>query len=116
MIRPKTEIEELLLSITENCQTLIEQTHRKPEETLEFKMDKSRQTFHFKPSNQVKEDWMLGLTDLELYNSIFNITEENNKTEIYRTSSNKFGFFELKDELEEVLNISHIKPNISKMK
>ena len=51
---------------------------------------------------------MLGLVDLELYNSIFNITERNNKFEIYRDSSNKFGFLELKDELEEIFDISHI--------
>ena len=55
-----------------------------------------------------KKDWMLGLVDLEVYNSIFNITEENNKFELYRDTSDKFGFLELKDELEENLNISHI--------
>ena len=108
IIRPKNETEYLLLSLTKNCQTLIDQTHRKPEETLEFKMDKSRQTFHLNPPLQTKGDWMIGLVDLEVYNSIFNITEENNKFELYRDSSNKFEFLELKDELEEILNISHI--------
>ena len=29
MIQPKNETEDLLLSITNNCETLIEQTHRK---------------------------------------------------------------------------------------
>ena len=47
MIRPKNETEDLLTSITKNCETLIDQTHRKPEETLEFKMNKSKETFHF---------------------------------------------------------------------
>ena len=108
MFRPKNETEVLLLSITKNCQTLIDQTHRKPDETLEFKMDKSRQTFHFNPPIQTKGDWMIGLVDLEVYNSIFNITEENNKFELYRDSSNKFGFLELNDELEDILKISHI--------
>ena len=70
-------------------------------------MIKPRETFHFKPPIQVEGDWMLGLTDLEVYNSIFNITE-NNKFELYRDTSNKFGFLELKDELEEILNIPHI--------
>ena len=37
MIRTKIQTEALLLSITKNCETLIEQTHTKPEETLEFK-------------------------------------------------------------------------------
>ena len=90
------------------CEKLVEQTHRKPEETLEFKMLKSRETFHFNPPIQIKGDWMLGLVDLEVYNSIFNITEENNKFEIYRAKDDKFGFLELKDELEEIFNIPHI--------
>ena len=45
---------------------------------------------------------------LEVYNSTFNITEKNNKFELYRDMCAKFGFLELKDELEEILNISHI--------
>ena len=108
MIKPKNETEDLLISITKNCEKLVEQTHRKPEETLEFKMNNSKETFHFNPPIQIKGDWMIGLTDLEVYNYIFNITEENNKFEIYRDTFNKFGFLELKDELEEILNISHI--------
>ena len=108
MIRPKNETENLLLSITKNCETLIKQTHRKAEETLEFKMIKPRETFHFTPPISIEGEWMLGLTDLEVYNSIFNITEENNKFEIYRDMTKKFGFLELKDEIEEILNISHI--------
>ena len=43
MIQPKSETEDLLLSITKNCGMLIEQTHRKAEETLEFKMHKSKE-------------------------------------------------------------------------
>ena len=108
MIRPKNETEDLLLSITKICETLIEQTHRKPEKTLEFRMTKPTETFHFKPSIQVRENWMLGLVNLEVYNSIFNITEENNKFEIYRDTPTKFQFVDLKDELEEILNIPHI--------
>ena len=108
MIQPKNEAEGSLLSITKNCEKLVEQTHRKAEETLEFRMIKPRETFHFKSPIQINGDWMLGLTDLEVYNSIFNITKKNNKFELYRDSSNRFGFLELKDELEEILNIPHI--------
>ena len=50
------------------------------------------------------------MVDLEVYISLFNITEENNKFDIYRDTSKKFGFLVLKDELEEILNISHITP------
>ena len=108
MIRPKNETEDLLLSITKNCEMLIEPTHTKPQETLEFKMIKPRETFHFEQPIQIKGDWMIGLTDLEVYNSIFNITEDNNKFEIYRDIPTKFQFLDLKDELEEILGIPHI--------
>ena len=38
MIQPKNETEDLLLSKTKNWETLIEQTHRKAEQTLEIKL------------------------------------------------------------------------------
>ena len=56
MIQPKNQTEDLLLSITKNCETLIKQTHRKAEETLEFKMIKPRETIHFKPPIQSQGD------------------------------------------------------------
>ena len=108
MIQPKNETENLLLSITKNCEKLVEQTHRKPEETLEFKMTKPREIFHFYPPLHTKGDWMLGLIDLEVYNSNFNITEENNKFELYTDTLDEFSFEELKDEVEEILNVSNI--------
>ena len=107
MIRPKNETEDLLLSITKICETLIEQTHTKPQESLEFKKTIPKETFHFRPPIQIHASWIISLTSLEVYNSIFNITERNNIFEIYRDISNKFGFLELKDELEEILNFSH---------
>ena len=111
MIRPKNETEDLLLSITKNCEMRIKQTHRKPEETLEFKMIKPRETFHFKPPIQVKGDWMIGLTDLEVYNSIFNITEENNKFKLYKFPDEKAGgisYTKVRDEIKKDLDISDI--------
>ena len=111
MVRPKNETEDLLLSFTKNCETLIKQTHTKPQETVEFKMIKQRQTFHFKPPIQVKGDWMIGLTDLEVYNSIFNITEKNNKFELYKFPDDKIGcltYTKIRDEVERDLVISDI--------
>ena len=111
MIRPKNETEDLLLLITKNCETIIEQTHTKPQETLEFKMIKPRQTFHFNPPIQTKEDWMLGLIDLEVYNSIFNITKENNKFKLYKFPDEKSGgisYIKVRDEIERDLGISDI--------
>ena len=111
MFRPKNETEDLLLSITKNCEMLIEQTHRKAEETLEFKMIKPRETFHFKPPIQIKGDWMIGLTDLEVYNSIFNTTEENNKFDLYKFPDEKAGgvtYEKVRDEIEKDLDIEDI--------
>ena len=111
MIRPKNETEGLLLSITKNCETLIEQTHRKAEETLEFKMVKPRETFHFKPPIQIRGDWMIGSTNLEVYNSVYNITEENNKFELYKFPVEKSGGIsniKVRDEIERDLDISDI--------
>ena len=81
----------------------------KKEETLELKMIKPRETFHFKPPIQVKGDWMIGLTDIEVYNSIFNITEENNKFELYKFPDEKSGgvtYEKVSDEIEKDLDIS----------
>ena len=111
MIRPKNEPEDLLLSIAKNCETLIEQTHKKAEETLEFKKIKTRETFHFKPPIQIKGNWMIGLTDLEVYNSIFNITEENNKFDLYKFPDEKAGgitYEKVRDEIEKDLDIEDI--------
>ena len=50
MIRPKNETEGLLLSITKN-ETIVQQTHRKPEETLEFKMTEPKKNISFQSTN-----------------------------------------------------------------
>ena len=55
MIRPKNQADGLLLSITKNCEMLIDQTHKRVEETLEFRLAESRETFHFNPPIHVKE-------------------------------------------------------------
>ena len=112
MIRPKNETEDLLLSKTKNCETLIEQTHRKAEETLEFKMTKPKKHSISNPI-QVKGDWMIGLKDLEVYNSIFNITEENNKLQLYKFPDEKAGgvtYERVRDDIERDLGISDITP------
>ena len=111
MIRPKNETEDLLKSITKNCEMLIDQTHRKAEETLEFKMIKPKETFDFKPPIQIQGDWMIGLTGLEVYNSVFNIREENNKFELYKFPDEKNGgvtYEKVRGEIEKDLGIEDI--------
>ena len=63
---------------------MIEQTKTKPQEILEFKMNKQRQTFSFSPPiNLVEEDkWLLAVSSFECTNSVFNITDENNSFSI----------------------------------
>ena len=53
-------------------------------------MIKPRETFNFNPPIQIKEDYMIGLINLEVYNSIFNITEEN-KFELHKFPDEKSG-------------------------
>ena len=67
-------------------------------------MNKSRETFHFKPLISTEGFWMIGLTSLEVYNSILNITEENTKFEIHTDTFDELSFVELKSELEAFVN------------
>ena len=75
---------ELLLLIKKHTDTLIEQTKTKPQETLEFKMNKQMQTFSFNPSINLLEEgkWLLAVSSFECTNSVFNITDENNSFSI----------------------------------
>ena len=59
---------------------MIENTKTRPQETLEFKMNKQMQTFSFNPPNNLVEEgkWLLAVASLECTNSVFNITNENN--------------------------------------
>ena len=113
MSRRRTETEKVLLSKTETYETLFHQTHTKPQETLEIKLTKPRESFSFKPSIilGLASKWMIGLTILEVYNSFFKITEENNKFELCIDNFDEISFEELKDELERNLSISVITPS-----
>ena len=78
----------MLLLIKKHTDTLIDQTKTKPQETLEFKMNKQMQKFSFNPPiNLVEQDkWLLGVSSFECTNSVFNITDENNSFSIIRPS------------------------------
>ena len=109
MTQPKNETENLLLSNTKNCETFFKQTRTKLEETLEFELTKPRETFHLNRRIPVLGSWMIGLTSLEVYNSIFNITEENNKFKLYLFPDSKTGRISIgkvRDEIEKDLDIS----------
>ena len=77
--------ESLLLSIAKSNQEFVENTHSKPQETLEFKMTKQKESFSFDVPILLPEKWMMGVTSLEVYNTVYNITNSNNKLEILLT-------------------------------
>ena len=78
---------------------------------MEYKKFTPRETIQFNPPIRVKEDWMLTLVDLEVYNSMFNITEENNKFQVYTDPlDSEFSLTEMKLKIAELLGLSHITP------
>ena len=74
--------ESLLLSIAKSNQEIVENTHSKPQETLEFKMTKQKKSFSFDNPLILNQKWMMGVTSLEVYNTVYNITNSNNKLQI----------------------------------
>ena len=79
------EKESLLLNIAKSNQEIVENTHSKPQETLEFKMTKQKESFSFDVPLELNEQWMMGVTSLEVYNTVYNITNSNNKLKILLT-------------------------------
>ena len=75
---------------------------------MEYKIIKSRNLFHFKLPSSIERSWVIGLTNLKVYNSFYEITEEINNFELYTDNFDDFSFTELKDELEEILDILNI--------
>ena len=110
MVQVKNQTEEKILSITKNCATLNKQTHKKPQKTMDFKFTQPTEIFSFEPAISIERCWKVGLTSLELYNSIFIKTEENNKIELFPDNFDEFSFTSLKDELEEMLGLPDITP------
>ena len=78
---------------------------------MEFKVIKPRETFQFNPPIQTSGDWMIGITSLEVYISVFNITEEDNKFEVFKFPAEKRGgitYEKIRDEIERDLGNSNI--------
>ena len=73
-------------------------------------MIKPRKTFHPNPPISSEGTGMDGLTSLEVYKNIFNITEENNKFELYTDTFDEISFIKLKGEVAKILHISDITP------
>ena len=110
---------ELVLLIKKHTDTLIEQTKTKPQETLEFKMNKQRQTISFNtPINLVEEDkCLLAVSSFECTNSVFNITDENSSFSIiipghYQNKSDE----KIIDELNRLLELRTLKLHVNEVR
>ena len=106
---------ELLLLIKKHTDTLIENTKTKPQETLEFKMNRHMQTFSFNtPINLVEEGkWPMAVSSLKCTNSVFNISKENKSFSIiipghYQNKTDEKAFAYLKKVLELKSLESHV--------
>ena len=95
--------ESLLLSIAKSNQEIVENTLSKPQETLEFKMNKQKESFSFDVSLELPEQWMMGVTSLEVYNSVYNITNKNNSFQIQLTDEQLNGI-----DKKLVMNIEYL--------
>ena len=110
---------ELLLLIKKHTDTLIENTRTRPQETLEFKMNKQMQTFSFNPPLNLIEEgkWLLAVSSLEGTNSVFNITNENNSFSIiipghYATESAEKTI----DELNKLLELRSLELHVKEVR
>ena len=107
---------ELLLLIRKHTDTLIEQTKTKPQENLEYKINKQMQSFSFNHPNNLVEEcrWLLAVSSFECRNSVCNKTDENNSFSIilsshYQNKSDEKTIVEL-DKLLELNSLElHVK-------
>ena len=72
----------------------VENTRSKPEETPDFEMTEQKEFFSFDVPLELPEEMMMGVTRLEVYNTVYNITPINNTLEISLTEQElkEFGF------------------------
>ena len=110
---------ELLLLIKKHIDRLIEQTKTKPQETLEFKMNKQLQTFSFNPPINLIEEgkWLIAVSSLECTNSVFNITNENNSFSIIIPGHYQTEFAEQTiDELNKLLELNSLELHVEEVR
>ena len=110
---------DLLLLIKKHTDTLIEQTKTKPQETLEFKMIQSKQTFSFNPAKNLLEEgkWLLAVSLFDCTNSVFKITNENNSFSIiipghYQNKSAEKAI----DELNNILELKSLELHVKEVR
>ena len=110
---------ELLLLTKKYTDTLIKETKKKPQETLEFKMTQGKQMFSFNPPINLVEDgkWLVGVSSFECMNSLSIITDKNNSFSITIP-----GHWESKsaekaiDELEKLLELKSLELHVNEVR
>ena len=110
---------ELFLLIKKHTDTLIENTKTRPQESLEFKMNKQMQTFSFNPPINLVEEgkWLIGVSSFECINSVFNITNENNSFSIIIPGHYKTEFAEkVIDDLNKLYELKSLELHVEKVR
>ena len=110
---------DLLLLTKKHTDTLIEQTKTKPQETLEFKMNKQTQRFSFNPPINLVEEgkWFLGVASLERTNSVFNITTEKISLSIHIPGHYKTEFGEkMINDLNKLLELRCLELHVQEVR
>ena len=82
-MKMKKKFLKILISVTKNYGTHFRQTHTIAQVTHEIKMIPPSEKFSFQQLISIDGSWMVGLVNLEVYISSFNITEQNIQFEIY---------------------------------
>ena len=109
----------MLPLIKKHTDTLIENTRTRPQETLEFKMNKQMQTFSLNPPiNLLEEDkWLLAVSSFECTNSVFNITNENNSFSIIIPGLYETEFAEqIIDDLNKLLELKSLELHVEEVR
>ena len=110
---------ELLLLIKKHTDTLIEQTKTKPQETLEFKMNKQMQTFAFNPPISLFEEGkrLMAISLFDCTNSVYNITNENNSFSIIIPGHYQTEFAEETiDKLNKLLELQSLELHVAEVR
>ena len=110
---------ELLPLIKKHTDTLIEQTKTKPQETLEFKMNKQMQTFSFNPPINLIEEgkWLMAVSLFDCTNSVYNITNENNSFSIIIPGHYQTEFAEKTiDELNKLIELKSLELHVAEVR
>ena len=110
---------ELLLLIIKHTDALIEQTKTKPQETLEFKMNKQMHTISFNPPINLVEEgkWLIAVSFFECTKSVFNITDENNSFSIIKPGHYQTNTAEkTNDELNKLLELRSLELHVKEVR